>query len=171
MYIRALLAPSLATLLLLACSSSSTATGATSSDGGGGGGGGGNCGSAGRSGKSDCYKVKDACSAGQYCANGNGNGCGVGCTSDDNCGSTEHCIRCGMESVGTCQSCSDTTDHCKTTPTPDAGPTDPCSRDTNVDFMCTSKATPKAYDCVGNDPIQTGCVKAMGDPTVFCCPM
>lgn len=40
----------------------------------------------------------------------------------------------------------------------------------SFDFMCnTTPATPKAYQCFGKDPIQTGCVHAMGDPTVFCC--
>jgi hypothetical protein len=128
------------------------------------------CGSAGRTGKSACYKVEDACSAGQYCGNGNGNGCLVGCTSDENCSATEHCVRCGTESVGTCRSCGDKNDGCTVTPPPmsDAGPTDPCHRNTAVDFMCTA-GLPKAYDCFGQEPLQAGCKHGIGDPDVFCC--
>ncbi|MDB4936780.1 MAG: hypothetical protein JWP87_3752 [Labilithrix sp.] len=128
------------------------------------------CGSAGRTGKSACYTIPDACSAGQYCANGNGNGCEVGCTSDENCSATEHCVRCGTNSVGTCRSCGDKNDGCTVTPPPksDAAPTDPCERNTAIDFMCEG-TLPKAYECFGQEPLQTGCKHGTGDPTVFCC--
>ena len=156
------------TLVVAACSSSTSPAVPASSGSPDGGTAAGSCGSPGRTGKSSCYKVMDACSAGQYCANGNGTGCSVGCVSEDNCGATEHCVRCGMQSVGTCRSCTDKNDGCTVTPEPDAGPVDPCMRDTGIDFMC-KPALPKAYHCFGSDPLQTGCVHGTGDPTVFCC--
>ena len=127
------------------------------------------CGKAGRTGETSgtsCGK----CAAGQYCKNDSYNECKPGCTSDANCGEAEQCIRCGTETVGTCQSCSrDAKDACKTTPEPDAGPEDPCMRVASQDFMCQAPLA-KAYECFNQDPLQAGCQHTkMGSPTVFCC--
>jgi len=132
------------------------------------------CGKAGRDGKTSSFDC-GTCSAGQYCRTSAtvADACKPGCTSDANCGEAEQCVRCGTETVGTCQSCSrDVKDACQTTPPPpepDAGPIDPCMRVAGQDFMCQAPLA-KAYECFGKDPLQAGCEHTkMGSPTVFCC--
>lgn len=108
-----------------------------SGDGAGGGSDAESCGSPGRSGETDCPGFP--CSAGMYCEEQTvGYECVVGCTSDANCGESEHCVKCGGDGVGTCQSCSkDEADVC--------GP-GTCERNTALDTSCTAQGA-KGYNC------------------------
>lgn len=62
------------------------------------------CGSAGRTGQSDCSGVT-TCNAGQYCDDSGFPTCTPGCTSDSNCGANEFCARPVGEPIGACQAC------------------------------------------------------------------
>ncbi len=104
------------------------------------------------------------CSAGQYCVTGFPAECSNGCTSDSNCGGSEHCVRCGNAAVGTCESCASTNDSCVK---PDATIAT-CVRDSFVDQTCSlpdmmgRPRPPVGYQCpddmtVPSDP---SCVHA-----------
>ncbi len=146
---------------VVACSSTTGSSGNTS-DGGAPTAPPANCGKAGRSGKTECRGL--TCSAGQYCVQGNAvaTRCDRGCTSDENCGEAERCVRCGNDATGTCQSCTRSdADSCQTG--------DGCTRVTPEDRECASGG--KAFECLedkepGADRGQCTQTKV---PLLWCC--
>jgi hypothetical protein len=141
------------------------------------------CATPGRTGKTSCTipdpvpgapaKVIE-CSAGTLCEASSGSrqaSCQPGCTSDENCGGSERCVKCDNEAVGSCRSCSLTDEQaCKVTPptpVPDAGPA-MCERDTFFDSTeCSGK---KGYKCGSMEPPASlgPCTPAML-PGIQCC--
>lgn len=158
---------------VVACSSTETSTSSGSSPSSSSGGAA--CGKAGRAGTTpDCGAF--TCSAGQYCVSGFPALCKNGCTSDNNCGETERCVRCGTQTVGTCQPCSRSEADACNVPTVDAGPKE-CERDTFLDQTdCghpgpSGMRPPIGYRCpdTATVPKGKGCVQ--GDLAIdWCCP-
>lgn len=137
-----------------------------------------------RTGKSSCSsdgppvpgapaRAPITCSAGTYCSTVNIEAkCLTGCVSDENCGSTERCVRCGDDDIGSCRACNATNEEvCKAAPAKDAGPTttEGCKRDTSFDKKCASPG--KAYTCddTTKEPEDAGTCTQVNSTGVFCC--
>lgn len=119
-----------------------------------------NCGKSGRTGATHC--PYNDCSAGTYCKEKDlaDYTCVAGCTSDENCGESERCVKCNADAVGTCQSCSKSdADVCKPAM---------CERDTTFDQSCSTPGA-KAYSCPSNlePPASLGTCK--NEQVAWCC--
>lgn len=174
-----------AAVLAIACSSETNAT--PSGGGGDDGAGGGDvaaCTVKERTGKSTCQadsppgappKDPITCSAGTFCyANNTSAYCQPGCQSDENCGPSERCVRCGDESTGKCRTCNvSDKEACTATntpaPAPDAAaPSETCTRDTFFDKDCASPG--KAFSCPNDlEPTGQGTCVQTDLPGTWCC--
>jgi hypothetical protein len=109
------------------------------------------------------------CSAGTFCYTPNGiPQCQPGCTSDENCGPSERCIRCDGPASGQCNACNLTDEEaCRAPPKEDAGPPT-CDRDTFFDQDCAAPG--KAFSCPSTvEPTGQGTCTQTKLPGVFCC--
>jgi hypothetical protein len=98
--------------------------------------------------------------------------CDPGCSSDENCGPSEHCVRCGDDALGSCRACTETKDAvCKAQQPAPKQPqsTEACERDTFFDKDCDA-AHPKGHVCPSNkEPEGKGACKQHALPDTWCC--
>jgi hypothetical protein len=138
------------------------------------------CATPGRTGQvvcGDATSTAPSCSAGNYCYQDEKRffRCNTGCTSDQNCGPSEHCEKCG-KNVGSCVACATpAADACKTVDAGGPGPDLPsgqCTRSNFYDLYCTDTTKAKAYECDDNaEPASDlNCAKPDDAPSwVYCC--
>jgi hypothetical protein len=120
------------------------------------------CGKEGRTGETAGTSC-GTCSAGQYCDTDGFNECKPGCTSDNNCGENETCVRTGTNAVGTCRSCSEAQPG-----TVDGGSTSGCVRNTEIDRRCGPGG--KGYACsLDQEPEGDGSCTQSRLPGEWCC--
>jgi len=164
----------------IACSSATNDTPAGSSGSSGSSGGDvSTCTVAGRLGKSECQadappgfpkKAAITCSAGTFCVTSSAYEakCQGGCSSDENCGPSERCVRCNNSAAGSCRACNlSDADACAEKPKADAGPAT-CTRDTFFDSDCVTPG--KAFSCPSTvEPTGQGTCAQTQTPGIWCC--